>query len=53
MNETNKEKHISVPEDLHKRLQLLAKQNSRTMRGMLDYMMAKEESLEKLIKKEI
>ena len=48
MNETNKEKHISVTEDLHKRLQLLAKQHGRTMRGMLAYMMSKEENNDKV-----
>jgi len=48
MNETKKEKHISVPEDLHKRLQLLAKQNGRTMRGMLSYMISKEERNDKV-----
>ncbi len=44
LNKT-KEKHISVSEDMHERLKKLAKKQGRTMRGLLNILIAKEEEL--------
>ena len=40
---TNKERHISVSEELHARLKILAKKSGRTMRGMLLVLIKQEE----------
>jgi macrodomain Ter protein organizer (MatP/YcbG family) len=43
LNKKQREKHISVEEDTHNRLRVLAQKNNRTLRGMLLYLIAKEE----------
>jgi hypothetical protein len=43
LNKKKEEKHISVSEDLHNRLKIIAKKSGRTMRGMLAWIIDKEE----------
>ena len=42
-NKKIKEKHISVSEEMHSKLRLLAKKSGRTMRGMLNVLISQEE----------